>query len=344
MGVAITELLKKEEIEIIDLKDKVICVDAPLFLYQFLTTIRGRDGSLLMDSKGNVTSHLTGLFTRTANLMQKGLKLVYVFDGKTPDLKKAERQKRKEAKIEASKKYEEAKKKEDLEEMKKYASRTSRLTPEMIDEAKRLIKAFGIPDVEGSSEGEAQAAYIVKSGDAYGVASQDADCLMFGSPKLIRNLSIAGRRKKGRSLAYQKIMPEIVDLTENLNNLSIDNDQLIALGMLVGTDYNNGGIKGIGPVNALKLVKKYGNDFDALFNSVKWSDFFDYSWEEVYYLIKKMKVHDDYSLKWKDIDAKKIKEILVEEHDFGVPRVDSVLERFKKKQENKKQKGLGDFF
>src|SRR3989339_157274 len=117
MGVAITELLVKKEIEIDDLKGKVIIVDAPLFLYQFLTTIRSRDGSLLMDSKGNVTSHLTGLFTRTANLMQKGLKLVYVFDGKVPDLKKEERAKRKELKLEAAKKFEEAKKKEDLDEM-----------------------------------------------------------------------------------------------------------------------------------------------------------------------------------------------------------------------------------
>jgi len=343
MGVAITELLVKKEIEIDSLKGKIICIDAPLFLYQFLTTIRSRDGSLLMDSKGNVTSHLTGLFTRTANLMQKGLKLVYVFDGKVPDLKKEERAKRRELKLEAAKKFEEAKKKEDLDEMKKYAARTSRLTGEMIEEAQKLIKAFGIPVVDGASEGEAQAAYIVKNNDAYAVASQDADCLMFGAPRLIRNLSIAGKKKKANVLSYEKVMPEFVDLSENLNNLGIDNDQLIALGMLVGTDYNNGGIKGIGPKNALKLVKQYGKDFDSLFKDVKWNDYFGYPWQEVFNLIKNMGVKRDYELKWHKIDIEKIKELLVEEHDFSHERVESVLGRFKEDKEEKKQKGLGEF-
>lgn len=343
MGVAITELLIKKEIEIDALKGKVICIDAPLFLYQFLTTIRGRDGSLLMDSKGNVTSHLTGLFTRTASLMQKGLDLVYVFDGEVPDLKREERAKRRELKIEAAKRYEEAKKKEDIEEMKKYAARTSRLTSEMISEAKKLISAFGLPVVEALSEGEAQAAHIVRKGDAYAVASQDADCMMFGATRLIRNLSIAGRRKKGKSLAYERVVPEIVDLSANLNNLGIDNDQLIALGMLVGTDYNNGGIKGVGPKNALKLVKQYGKDFDSLFSSVKWGEHFDYPWEEVFYLIKRMKVRDDYELSWRKADVEKIKELLIEEHDFSKERVESVLGRLKLEKEEKKQKGLGEF-
>ncbi len=162
MGVQITELLVKKEINLNELANKVIAVDSHLFLYQFLTTIRQRDGSLLIDSKGRVTSHLAGLFTRSTKLIEAGLKLVYVFDGEPPKLKHEERERRKKVKIEAQKKYEEAKKKEDLEEMRKYAARTTRLTPEMIEEAKKLIKALGIPVVEAPSEGEAQAAYMVK--------------------------------------------------------------------------------------------------------------------------------------------------------------------------------------
>src|SRR3989338_165864 len=272
MGVAITELLIKKEIELDELSGKTIVIDAPIQLYQFLSSIRGRDGSLLSDSKGEVTSHLIGLSSRIPKLMEKNIRLAYVFDGKVPDLKKKERERRKELKIEAEKKYQEAVKKEDLEEMKKYAARTTRLTPSMIEEAKKLIEALGIPIIEAPSEAEAQASHIVKNGDAFAVGTNDADCLMFGAPRIIRNLSIVGKRKKTSKLAYETISPELVDLAENLNNLGIDNDQLIALSMLVGTDYNINGIKGIGPKNALKLVKQYGKNFDSLFKEVKWGD------------------------------------------------------------------------
>ena len=243
MGVAITELLIKKEIELDELSGKTIVIDAPIQLYQFLSSIRGRDGSLLSDSKGEVTSHLIGLSSRIPKLMEKNIRLAYVFDGKVPDLKKKERVRRKELKIEAEKKYHEAVKKEDLEEMKKYAARTTRLTPSMIEEAKKLIEALGIPIIDAPSEAEAQASYIVKNGDAWAVGTNDADVLMFGAPRLIRNLSIVGKRKKTSKLAYETISPELVDLAENLNNLGMDNDQLIALSMLVGTDFNVGGIR-----------------------------------------------------------------------------------------------------
>ncbi len=343
MGVQITELLELKEISIDELANKVIAVDAHLFLYQFLTTIRQRDGALLMDSKGNVTSHLTGLFSRTANLVQKGLKLAYVFDGKPPELKNKEREKRKQIKIDSEKKFKEAAKKQDIEEMKKYAARTSRLTPEMIEEAKKLISYFGLPLIEAPSEGEAQAAYLVKNKDAFAVASQDADSLLFGTSRLIRNLSIAGKRKKTNKLAYETIKPEIADLAQNLNHIGIDQDQLIALAMLIGTDYNPGGIKGIGPKNAMKLVKKYKSDLDKLFEDAKWPDNFDFPWTDVFYLIKKMPVTDKYELDWKPVDEEKIKKLLIDEHDFSVDRVNSSLNKLAGETQKKQQKSLSDF-
>ena len=343
MGVNISDLLVKKEIDVGSLRDKIIAVDAHLFLYQFLTTIRQRDGSLLMDSSGNVTSHLSGLFNRNAKLMQQGIRLAYVFDGKAPELKTRERQKRRELKEKAAIQYEDAKQKEDIDEMKKYAARTTRLTGEMIQEAKRLISAMGIPVIEAPSEGEAQAAYMVKMGKAYAAASQDADSLLFGSTKLLRNLSLAGRRKRTNKLAYETIKPEIVNLGDTLNNLGIDNDQLIALGMLVGTDFNDGGIKGIGPNKGLKLVKEYGTDFDKLFSNVKWDEYFDYPWTEVFYLFKKMPVTDAYKLDWNMVDREKVYEVLVEEHDFSEERVNSTLDKIAEEKEKNTQKGLGEF-
>ena len=343
MGVQITELLNLREISVAELADKVIAVDAHLFLYQFLTTIRQMDGTPLMDSKGNITSHLTGLFTRTANLAQNGLKLVYVFDGKPPELKQKERERRKEIKIESEKKFKEAAKKQDLAEMKKYAARTSRLTPEMIEESKKLISYFGLPVIEAPSEGEAQAAYLVKNNDAFAVASQDADCLLFGSPRLIRNLSIAGKRKKTNKLAYETITPEIADLSENLSHLGISQDQLIVLAILVGTDYNYGGVKGIGPKNALKLVKKYGPNFEKLFEEVKWHEHFDLPWVDIFNLIKKMPVTDNYKLEWKPADEEKIIRLLVDEHDFSEERVNSILNKTLQETQKKHQKSLSEF-
>jgi len=343
MGVAITDLLVKKEVDLDTIAGKALIVDAPMWLYQFLSSIRSPDGSLLSDSEGNITSHLIGLSSRIPKLMEKGIKLAFCFDGKVPDLKKEERERRKNLKIEAEKKYQEAAKKKDLIEMKKYAARTTRLTKDMIEEAKKLLEALGIPVIEAPSEAEAQASHIVKNQDAFAVASNDADCLLFGTPKLIRNLNLIGKRKKTSKLAYGTIKPELVDLSENLNHLGIDNDQLIALSMLVGTDYNIGGVKGIGPKNALKLVKKYKSDFDNLFKEAKWDDFFDFPWTDVFYLIKKMPVTDEYKLEWKSIDTEKVKEILIDKHDFAEERVNKTLSKLTKETKKKQQKGLGDF-
>ena len=343
MGVAFKDLIISEEIEIEDLKNKIIILDAYNVLYQFLTTIRGIDGTPLKDSKGNTTSHLVGLFSRTTSLMQKGIKPAFVFDGKPPELKQKVHEQRNALKIEAEKKFLEAKERMDVEEMKKYAARTSRLSKDMVEESKKLVSLLGIPSIQAPSEGEAQAAYMVKEGNGFAVGSQDFDSLIHGATKLVRNLSISGRRKRGKTAAYDTVKPEIIDLSQNLNALGIDQNQLIALAMIIGTDYNSGGIKGIGPKNALKLVKQHKTDFESLFKEVKWNDFFDFEWTEVYYLIKKIPTTDDYELRWQNIDNEAILRMLVDEHDFSAERVKSTLEKLKRESGEKQQKSLGDF-
>jgi len=342
MGVNITELLPIKKISLRDLKGKTVAIDASLFLYQFLSSIRQADGAPLSDSNGEVTSHLSGLFQRSASLMGQGIRLIYVFDGSAPALKEKERERRREIKLAAEAKYHAAAQEGDIREMKKFASRTSRLTTGMVDEAKELLMAMGIPVIQAPSEAEAQAAHMVKKGDAYALASQDADTLMFGTPLLVRNLSIAGKRKKTNAVAYQTITPELVSLTDVFNNLSIDQDRLIALCMLVGTDFNRGGIKGIGPKTALKLVKEH--DLDSLFSTVKWSEHFEMDWTEVFYLIKKMPVTDDYHITFNPADEKKVKAILCARHGFSEERIEAALGKIIKDQGPQGQKGLGDFF
>jgi len=343
MGIQFKDLIQGKEVEIKELQNKVLAVDTSNMLYQFLSSIRSRDGQLLMDSNGQVTSHLQGLFARVTNFVDSGMKLCFILDGPPPELKRKEQQRRRGIKIDAQNKYNLAKQKGDLTDMKKFASRTSRLTQEMVNEASRLLKAFGIPVIQAPSEADSQAAFLVKENDAYAVASQDYDGLLHGSFRLLKNLSIAGKRKKQNTLAFTTVKPEIISLSDTLNKLGIDQDQLIALATLIGTDYNIGGIKGIGPVNALKLVKQFGDNFDNLFKEVKWDDFFDYEWTDVFYTIKKMEVKKDYELKWNPIDSDAIIKLLCDEHDFSKERVEKTITKLTKGAESQTQRGLADF-
>lgn len=229
--------------------------------------------------------------------------------------------------------------------MRKFASRTAILDKEMLADAKRVITALGLPIVQAPSEGEAQTAYMVKKGDAYASVSQDYDNLIFGCPWLVRNLSIAGKRKKAGQFAFQTVKPELISLKEVLENLELTLDQLTVLAILVGTDYNPGGVKGIGPKTALKMLKEEGENFPAIFARVKWLEHYpDLEWQEIFDTIKKIPVTDDYKLEWEKIDEEKLTKLLVDEHDFSAERVKNKLEKLGKEQSKLSQKGLGSFF
>ena len=114
MGLNIREIIPRKEMNISDLKGKIVCVDAFNTLYQFLSTIRQVDGTPLMDNKKRITSHLSGIFYRNVALLSEGIKLVYVFDGEPPELKAKTYAKRGKGREIAKGRYEEAKQKEDL--------------------------------------------------------------------------------------------------------------------------------------------------------------------------------------------------------------------------------------
>lgn len=226
--------------------------------------------------------------------------------------------------------------------MRKFASRTTRLTKNMVDESKTLLHALGVPTIQAPSEAEAQAALLCKQKDAYAVASQDADAFLFGSPRLIRNLSVTGRRKKGNTLSYSPAKPEIILLSDLLKSLGVSQDQLIALSMLVGTDYNLGGIKGLGSHKALKLIKDH-QKLDALFKAANWDECFDISWQEVHRLFTDPSTTTDYRLEWHQPNADKVTNFLCGERDFSPQRVESALTMMFGSKDQRTQKSLGDF-
>jgi len=323
MGVNLRGIISSREIELIDLSGKKIGIDALNHCYQFLSIIRDRfTGEPLRDSKGNITSHLSGVFYRTTNLVEAGIKPVYVFDGpEIPKFKKKTIKAREEARKEAKKKWEEAVKKG--KEAITYAQAATKFTDEMIEGVKKLLEYMGIPWVEGKSEGEAQLAFMTKKGDLWSSASQDWDSVLFGSPRLVRNLSITGRRKIPRKEAYIEIKPEIVELDKMLSDLGINQKQLIIMGILVGTDYNQG-IKGVGPKTALKLVKKH-KTLKKVLKKVEWKD--DVDAKEIFNLFLKPPVIKKYKMEWGEPNGEKIVEFMVEKHDFSRERIEKVIDK-----------------
>ncbi|MEM0371973.1 MAG: flap endonuclease-1 [Ignisphaera sp.] len=332
MGVNLKDIIPSScRQEVDDLKalaQRVIALDAYNALYQFLAAIRQPDGTPLMDSKGNVTSHLSGLFYRTINLMEYGIKPIYVFDGKPPELKREElerRRTRKEKALEmAVKAYSEGLKKEAA----KYAVQALYLTEPMVRNAKKLLEAMGVPYVEAIGEGEAQAAYIAKKGLAWGTGSQDYDSLLFGAPRLVRNLTITGKRKLPGKDIYVEIKVEVIELDKLLKALSITREQLIDVAILIGTDYNPDGVEGIGPKTALQLIKSHGT-IEKVIKLLQNPQFPEDPLKIREYFLNPPVV-DIHDIEWREPDKQAVIELLVKEHDFSIDRVENGLKRLEK--------------
>src|SRR4030042_12308 len=258
MGVKIGELFKEEKISFEDLHDRIVVIDAYNVLHQFLASIRQRDGTPLKNSRGEITSHISGLFQRTANLVEARIRPVYSFDGIPHPLKAKTLQERHKRKEQAEKEYLQALEEGDLKTARLKAQQTSRLTDKMVQQSKDLLDALGIPWIQAPMEGEAQASYMVKKGDAYAVGSQDYDCLLIGAPILVRNLTSQDKRKLPGKEAYSTVYPKQIMLKTNLKNLGITHEQLVDMAILIGTDFNDG-VSGIGPKKSLQLIKKNGN-------------------------------------------------------------------------------------
>jgi flap endonuclease-1 len=328
LGVNLRDIVPKTVVRLEDLSGKSIAIDAYNALYQFLAIIRQPDGTPLKDSSGRITSHLSGLLYRTSNLVELGIKPIYVFDGVPPALKEAEIKRRMKAKEEALIKYEQALKEGRIEEARMYAQATSSLKDYMAEDSKRLLNLMGIPWVQAPSEGEAQAAHIVKRGDADYCASQDYDSLLFGAPRLVRNVTISGRRKLPGKNVYIEVEPEVIELEQVLKEFGITHEQLIDVGILVGTDFNPEGIKGLGPKKALKLVKEYGSIENAL-PYIKEAEF-PVEPQKIKEIFLHPKVTDNYKIKWLEPDVEGVIDFICRERDFSEDRVRKALEKMQK--------------
>ena len=328
MGVKFKDIVSPEEISLKDLEGRTIAIDAYNTIYQFLSGIRQRDGSPLMDQNGNVTSHLSGILYRTASIVDKGIKPVYVFDGESHEHKAKTLEQRRAIKEEAMEKWREAKAAGNIEEARKFAIRTSRMSPYILESSKKLLDYMGIPYVQAIGEGEAQGAYMVEQGDAWAVASQDYDCLLFGAPRIVRNLTLSGGLSNLEYLELEKVLEE----------LELSREQLIDVALMVGTDFNEG-IHGIGAKTGLKLIRN--NSLEDVLVQKGITDV-EVEPDELREIFLKHEVNTDYEIKFKSAKKDKLIEFMCEEHGFSESRVLNVTDKLKKLSST--QKSLEDWF
>lgn len=321
MGLPFKNIVTSEEVSWSALAGREVAVDAYNALYQFLATIREADGQPFSDANGRATSHLMGTFYRTTALLAQGVRPVWVFDGKPPERKAGTIRQRIQVKERAAEAWQAALAVGDLETARRKAAQTSRLTAPMVDEAIELLGSLGVPAVRAPSEGEAQAARMTAEGKVWATASEDYDSLLFGAPRLVRGL--AARRSRGNEDAAH-----LIDAEKLLTNLGISREELILVGIIVGTDFNDG-VPGYGPKKALKLVREHAG-WEATITRVGLDP---REAEEVAEIFRHPTTADLSPPEFGAPQADRVEEILVGRHGFSTDRVRAALGRIPKRFE-----------
>jgi len=334
MGLDLKPLVVREKTKLESFASKVVAIDAYNAIYQFLAIIRGPDGSHLSDSSGRVTSHLSGLFYRNINFLSLGIKPVYVFDGKPPSLKSAEIERRRQIKKDATIKYEKAIAERNLQDARKFAQQTTVMRDTMVEDSKKILSLFGIPYINAPSEGEATAAHLTITGQAFASASQDFDSILFGAKRLVRNFTNSGRRKIPNRNTYIEIEPELIDTEKTLKELGLTREQIVDVGILIGTDFNPDGFARIGPKTALKMIKEHSKleKIPQIQDQLA-----EIEYEQIRKIFLEPKIAKVSEIKFDKIDYDGILKYLVDERSFSSDRVQTSLNRLKKSIEKKSQ-------
>ncbi len=334
MGLNLKDLVIREKTNLEAFSTKVIAIDAYNAIYQFLASIRGPDGLQLTDSEGRITSHLSGLLYRNINFLSLGIKPVYVFDGKPPSLKTAEIERRKQIKKDATVKYEKAIADGNMEDARKFAQQTTSMKDGMVKDSKEFLMLFGIPYIEAPSEGEATAAHLTNTGIAYASASQDYDSILCGAKRLVRNFTSSGRRKIPNRNTYIDVLPEVIETQKVLEAIGLTREELVDVGILIGTDFNPNGFERIGPKTAMKMIKQHSRleDIPQVQKQLQEIDF-----QQIREIFLNPKVANVEKIEFGKVDYDGITDYLVRDRSFSEDRVQSTLNRLKKALEKKSQ-------
>jgi len=264
MGIkSLTQIIKRNSPESIThenlykLSGKKVAVDASLVIYQNLLNIGHRP--LFKNSDGKITNHLSGLFYKIVQYLSLNIELIFIFDGKPPDIKSDTIYERKKKANEAKEKMDNAVTKEDKD---KYEKASLRLTKEMINDVKKLLNLMGVSYIHPDGEGEAFASELCRIGYVDYVLTEDMDTLVYGCPKLIRNC-LDKSLKRGDIIS-------VINYDKVLEDFNLTQDQFIEFCIFCGCDYCDS-VPKIGNITALKLIKEHGNIETIINNNTKYA-------------------------------------------------------------------------
>ena len=235
-------------------KGRTIAIDASLMIYQTVIALRSK-GKDLINEKGELTSHLSGVFYKTLNFLSMGITPIFVFDGKPPDIKADTLDKRKNAKIKASENMKATSLEDDKEEFVKNFKRAFFAKESDFKELQTMLDLMGVPYIIAPGEAEVVCAWLAATTDengdryAHGACTNDSDVLPLGAPFMYKDMLTFMNNSKDKFI-------KVINLKRTLKGMKLDHKEFIELCVLLGCDYC-GNIPGIGPKKAYDLIHQY---------------------------------------------------------------------------------------
>lgn len=302
---------------------KVVACNATMSMTHFLlsTQFMASVGTgMLVDELGDPTAHLTGLFSRTIQLIETGIKPVWVFSKQVSELAPNSHYIKNRQR-----------------EIRGYPKRSTKITPEMSADAIKMMKLLGLPYVEAPENAEAQCAELVKTGKCYATISEDTEALAFGC-----NIVIKGVKSKHDPVVE-------LNLDDILRKLDITYHEFVDLCILLGTKKCRS-ITGMGGKSAYKYIQQCSsieNIMDKIIRGQKRFNIpkdYDYLGQRKIFLEPAVSPVNDLELSWKVPDEDQLKQYLIADKGFSASRVESGLKLIMQKYHKPTQLKIENFF
>lgn len=304
-----------EEVDIEEIDDSVVAVDAYNWLYKYVTTtVRFTNDDEYTREDGVEVPNLHGGITGMKRFFNNDITPIFVFDGDYHEKKQVELTERRQARQSAKEDAEQARAEGNEIEAAKLESRSKSLSDEMIESTMDMLDALDLPYVVAPQSGESQAAYMVQESDTYDyVVSDDYDSLLFGSPVTVRNFTSSSR-------PFERLR-----LDSTLDELELTLEQLIDVGLLCGTDYNEG-VSGYGPKSSVSAIREQGS-LKSMIESGE-IDMEKEMYESIHEIFTSPEVTDDFP---QDVesplpDFDEARKVLIEKWELPESHVESTLD------------------